>query len=274
MKKVFLTIALAAFAFAANAQFVIGGQIEYNTLGGNSNNTNVTAGGTPTEWTMPGENGYWVNYSDLTILPKFGYQLDDNMQVGIKLGVEWDKTVDYSMWTMEYATIKDFEGWEKTTQMDIVIAPYFRYNLMEIGSFNLFCEATLGFRLGLNPTIHNYNVAHTDPTFGTPVAAVDKDLEGYKATTTIIDFRVVPGLNYKFSDNFSADLYLNIAELVFRHKTEKTFNDWNAQAGLPANTPANTDETVYNENRFGFRADITNDNSINSLFSIGFNYHF
>ena len=36
MKKIALTLVLAAFAMAANAQFILGGQLEFNTNGGNT----------------------------------------------------------------------------------------------------------------------------------------------------------------------------------------------------------------------------------------------
>lgn len=195
------------------------------------------------------------------------------MQVGAKLGVVWNKTIDYSSFTVQYNTIPDFEGWEKTTGMDVVIAPYFRYNLMEMGDFTLFCEATLGFRLGLNPTVHQFNVAYTDPMWG-PVAAVDKDVKGITQTSTTISLDVVPGLNYKFNDNFSADLYLNVAALAYRYKTTKTFHDWNIINEAPDGTPANTDESVYTENYFGLRANMNNVYDITTLFSVGFNYAF
>lgn len=272
MKKVLLTLALAAFAFAANAQFVVGGQINYNTFGGNETNTNVT-GTTTTTWTMPGDNTFNENTSSLTILPKIGYNLDEKMQVGIAFGMAWDKTVDYSMWAAEYTTIDGFEGWQKTTQSRIVLAPYFRYNLMQFGDFTLFCEAQLSLGFGLNPKVHNYNVAYTDPILGA-VAAVDEDVEGFKNTFTDINLSIVPGLNYKLNDKISADLYLNVAALVFNHRTEKTFRDWNVILNMPDGTPANTDEIVYTTNDFGFRANMNAVYDITNLFSIGFNYHF
>lgn len=277
MKKVLLTLALAAFAFAANAQFVIGGQISYNTEGGNElTSTYVGATSTTTNLNMPGVQnaGFYENTSDLIILPKIGYQLNDNMQVGAKLGVIWSKDVDYTNFYNEYTNIPDFEGWEKTTGMDVMIAPYFRYNLMEMGNFTLFCEATLGFRFGLNPTVHQFNVAYTDPITGLPVDAVDKDVDWIKNTSTTISLDIVPGLNYKFNDNLSADLYLNVAALAFSHRTDKNFIDLNVLYGMPEGSPTWTAETTNTENTFGLRANMNNDYTLNNIFTIGFNYHF
>ena len=274
MKKVLLTLTLAAFAFAANAQIVIGGQIDYNTWGYNTSNESVVAGGTPTTWGMPGSNWAGTNTSSLTILPKIGYNLNDKMQVGAALGLVYDKTVDYSAFGWEYRNVADFEGWQKTTRTAIQIAPYFRYNVTEFKGFTLFCEAQLAFTFGMNPHIHNYNVAYTD-ALNVAVAAVDEDVEGIKDTYTDIALTVVPGLNYKFNDKFSADIYIDLLGLGFSHRSERLFRDWNVIGGAPAGTPANTDESVYTSNNFYLTANASAQSLWNhlNLFRIGFNYH-
>ena len=272
MKKVFLTIALAAFAFAANAQLVVGGNIGFTTFGGNTTATNV-AGTVTNEWSMPGDDVTNINYTSLSILPKVGYQLNDNMQVGASFGITWDKEVDYSAWTAEYATIKDFEGWTSFSQMTVLFAPYFRYNLTEFGDFTLFCEAQLAFAFGLNPTIHNYNTAYT--VGGIDYPAVDEDVEGMEITSTGINLSVVPGLNYKLNDNLSLDLYINLLGLGFMYNSERAFVDYNTGVTNPAIDP-NTGEAVYNTTQFYLMAD-AGANTINNLlnlFTIGFNYHF
>lgn len=271
MKKALFTIALVAFTFAANAQFVVGGQIEYNTDGSSYFSENV-AGTTTTTWTMPGNRFTNTNTSTLSILPKIGYNLNDKMQVGASFGITWDKTVDYSAYTWEYRNIADFEGWQRTTQMGIKFAPYFRYNLTQFKGFTLFCEAQLAFTFGLNPSVHNYNVAYTD-SWGFAVAAVDEDVEGITDTYTDITFTVVPGLNYKFSNKFSADIYIDLLGLGFNHLTERRFTDLTVVAGAPAGT---TTETVYNTNTFFLVAN-ANAQDLNThlnAFRIGFNYHF
>jgi hypothetical protein len=274
MKKALFTIALAVFAFAANAQFVVGGHIGYNTDGASLFNENVN-GTTTTTWTMPGNRFTNTNTSTLTILPKIGYNLNDKMQVGASFGLTWEKTVDYSAFTWEYRNIADFEGWQRTTQAGIKIAPYFRYNLTQFKGFTLFCEAQLAFTFGLNPTVYNYNVAYTD-SWGVAVAAVDEKVEGVKDTYTDIALTVVPGLNYKFSNKFSADIYIDLLGLGFSHRTEKVFNDWNVMGGAPAGTPTNTTENVYNTNEFYLIANANAQTLRDHLtaFRLGFNYHF
>ena len=275
MKKALLTLALAAFSFAANAQFVVGGQIGYNTWGYNNSTENVIAGGTPTTIITPGSPWSNTNISSLTILPKIGYQLSDNMQVGLSFGLTFDKTVDYSGYLAEYAAVDDFEGYVTTKQKGIQIAPYFRYNVTEFGNFTLFCEAQLAFTFGLNPSIHDYHCAYT--YLGTSYDAINDDLmEGRKDTYTEIALTIVPGLNYKFNDKFSADLYIDLLGLGFQHRTDKSFRDWNVIGGAPAGTPDNTTETVQARNYFYLTANASAQDLAAHLnmFRLGFNYHF
>ena len=103
MKKIVLTLALAAFAFAANAQFVIGGQIGFNTDGGNTWNRYTAAGTTPTEYIIPHDS-----YTDFVFAPKFGYNLNEKMHVGITLGFTSEVHKDYSSnYAGLYRTYKD-----------------------------------------------------------------------------------------------------------------------------------------------------------------------
>lgn len=275
MKKALLTLALAAFAFAANAQFVVGGMIDYNTWGYNNSNENVIAGGTPTTTVIPGSPWSNTNTSDLTILPKIGYNLNDKMQVGVAFGMTFSKIVDYSGYLAEYAAVDDFEGYVITKQKSVQIAPYFRYNLTEFKGFTLFCEAQLGFTFGLNPYMHDYHCAYT--YLGTSYDKADVDLmDGRKDTYTEIALTIVPGLNYKFNDKFSADLYVDLLGLGFNHRTDKSFRDWNVIGGAPAGTPTNTTETVENRNNFYLTANAGAQTLWNHLnaFRLGFNYHF
>lgn len=274
MKKVLFTLALAAFAVAANAQFVLGGQIQYTTNGYNNHYVGVVGPAT-TDVNTPGDQWANQNTSTLTILPKIGYNLNDKMQIGLAFGLTWDKTVDYSGYLAQYAAIENFEGWERSTQTGIQIAPYFRYNITEFKGFTLFCEAQLGLTFGLNPSGREYHSAYT--LAGVTVDELDRDIrEGREDTYTNIALTIVPGLNYKFNDSFSADLYIDLLGIGFTHRSEKTFRDWNVINNVAAGAPANTDENVYTSNRFYLLAN-ANAQTLNNHFGairVGFNYHF
>lgn len=230
MKKVLLTLALAAFAFAANAQYVIGGQIgvnhDGNANGDYSNNSNTT----------------------LTIMPKVGYWLNDNMQVGLNFGVDYN-------YNRNYAGDNNNDHYFSNTQLQYQIAPYFRYNFAQWNNFKVFCEAQLAF--GITPKGSWKNtVANTSGNGNT------------KATA--IDLTVVPGLNYALTENISLDLYVNLLGLYYNYTTTTT-----TVAGV---------DNVVKDHSMGLLADMTAQPFLGigvaglaghlTNFAVGFNYSF
>lgn len=260
MKKVLLTIALAAFTFAANAQFVIGGQLGYSNNGGNVNTVNVL-GATTTEWNVPAN--IW---SSFTIMPKIGYNLNDKMQVGAAFGVTSTYNRVYNaIYGVAYSPLyPDAEDWQATADMGFTFAPYFRYNLIELtDNLTLFCEA----QVALTFTGKTKFTDHATAVAGLP--AVDEEYDG-NTKSTDIDVAITPGMNYKFSDNFSADLYIDLLGLGYTHNTTNTFVDASA-AGI-----TNTTETTRTTGAFRFIANANAQDLLThfGLFRLGFNYHF
>ena len=127
MKKVLLTLALAAFAFAANAQFVVSGQLGFNTNGGST--YTKTEVGVTNETKIPNNI-----LNTITFAPSFGYMLNDNMQVGLSfgLGYRYTKTFNTVPPIGEAYTTPNLnaENWTSVSQMNFNIAPYFRYVLL------------------------------------------------------------------------------------------------------------------------------------------------
>lgn len=192
MKKVLFTIAMIAFAMTANAQLILGGQIGLNHNGNHDDNYSL------------GSNAN----TNITILPKIGYQLNDNMQIGIKLGVDYTYGRVYAAGEDNYAS-----NWQNT----LYLAPYFRYNLMEWRSFTLFCEAQLAF--GLHMESHNYNTL------------TDNTTDNADDFTTI-GLSIVPGLNYALSDKCSLDLYVNLARLACNWTLTDAFDTHSYDLGV------------------------------------------
>ena len=76
MKKLFITLALAAATFVgANAQFIIGG-----TIGGGVNFTKASYDGDDLASSTNG--GFNIGV-------KLGYAINDNMEIGLKAGIDW-----------------------------------------------------------------------------------------------------------------------------------------------------------------------------------------
>lgn len=255
MKKVILTLALAAFAFAANAQFVVSGNVALNLNGGHTQNTNVL-GTTTTEYDLPTDV-----YNSFTFAPKVGYQLNDKMQAGLALGYTLRTATLYN--AFGYMADKNYEGWTKTTRNMFTIAPYFRYNFADFGKCKLFAEAQLSFGISPKATVHEYSTA----ILLTP--AVDTT---YKANTKVFDLglTIVPGFNYQVNEHVSLDLYVDLLGLSYNFSKSTTFVD-STVGGV-----TNTNETIVTSSAFLCGAQFgaqTLANHLN-LFRLGFNYAF
>lgn len=243
MKKVLFMLAFAGLTMAANAQLILGGQFGFNTNGGTNTNEVAPVFTVPNTKTM-----------NLTIAPTISYVLNDNMQVGVSLGYGMTSTTNYGAG----AYAMDKEAWAKNTWTTFGVAPYFRYYFAQAGNFNFFCQAELGFYLTPRTKTHNYDNSVT------PV--IDDNVNGAWSQTTLA-LTIVPGVNYKFNDNWSADCFINLAGLAFTHTTFKTF-------GVPGDPDKLTNTDV--DNTFNLMANMSAQdlNAHLGNFSIGFNYHF
>lgn len=211
MKKILLTLALAAFAFTANAQLIVGGQIGVRHNG--SHDDNFTAGSNAS--------------TSISILPKIGYQLNETMQIGAKLGVDYTYSRNY------IGTASD--QYTSNTSMDWVFAPYFRYNVTNWKNFTFFVEAQGD--LTIHPNSSAYNNVTSTTTDGT-----DK--------FTHIGLNVVPGLNYALTDKISLDLYINLLGL---YCGMTSYDGWSSHNwGFMANADAQDLMAHFNNFSIGF----------------------
>lgn len=226
MKKILLTLALAAFAFTANAQWVIGGTMSaYH----NNDHLNDYAGGTST--------------TEITLLPKVGYQLNNDMQIGLQFGWTFNYERNYAGASDNYGSTSNpalptpnYDNWENPT---IVIAPYLRYNFAMWKSFTIFAEAHLN--VGIHMESSNFN-----KTTGNSTDNGD--------SFTSFGINIIPGLNYSLTDKISLDLYVNLLSCYANFVTAENFggHSWGIGADMDA-------QTLWNH--------LGN-------FSLGFNYHF
>ena len=248
MKKLFLTIAMVAFAMAANAQFVISGQLGFNTTGGN----------THYEAVAPLTNAFdypATKTTNFRFAPSIGYMLNDNMQVGLGLMYVTGSTVNYGALATYYAGQED---WMKGKGGAFGIAPYFRYYFAQAGNFNFFCEATLTFISSGRDHTHVYDNSVN------PV--IDNEFDG-PTSYTILDFSVVPGVNYKFNDNWSADCYIDLAGLAYTRTATKNYGTITDPDVLTSTDVATNFGLIANASAQTLNAHFGN-------FRIGINYHF
>ncbi len=247
MKKVFLTLTMVAFAMAANAQFILGGQLGFSTTGGN---THYEAIAPANAFDYPA-----TKTTDLIIAPSIGYVLNDNMQVGLSLMYVTGSSINYGTVGTYYA---GHEDWVKGKGGAFGIAPYFRYYFAQAGKFNFFCEATLTFIARGRSHTHTYDNSVT------PV--IDVEADG-PTSYSIIDFSIVPGVNYKFSDKWSADCYIDLAGLAFTHRATKNYGTLTDPDALVSTNVTNDFNLICNASAQDLNAHLGN-------FRIGINYHF
>lgn len=257
MKKALFTLALAGFAFAANAQFVVGGQLGFNTTGGTNS---YEQNGAAAAYDVPN-----TKTTGLTIAPSVGYVLNEKMQAGLSINYTFGTTTTYT--ALAYAN--DKETYSKINRNTFEIAPYFRYYFATVGKFNFFCQAELGLALQPRTSGHNYN---NNVAPNTPVT--DVDTKGATSTTTL-RFSVTPGVNYRINERFSADLYIDLAGLTFEHTSTKTYGA-NVGTGASAHWDEDFLVNTNKDNTFRLNANTSDQTLMAHLnnFRLGFNYHF
>lgn len=209
MKKIILTLALVAFGMTASAQWVIGGNVAFQHT---NNHTNDYVTGTSS--------------TDFSIMPKVGYWLNENMQIGMQFGYAMNYNRNYTGASDRYTS-------NKSHYLDF--SPYFRYNVAQWKSFTVFCEAQLGVRLNLESSTYN-KVTNTTSDLGD--------------NFTQFGLAVVPGLNYSFTDKISMDIYVNLLGIALQMNTA---DGWGGhQFGLIANMDAQSLNAHLNNFAIGF----------------------
>ena len=202
MKKALLFFAVVAFAFTANAQFFVGGNLGLHRDASGAVYDGKTWGAKD------------VNF-DFKFAPKVGYQINDAFQIGAKF--LWDRSD-----ALEYVALSNTPGnsnYDKVNYKDNNYINMFgfgifaRYNVYNAGSLTVFCEADLSMLFGTWKNSRTY----VDGT------GVDVTVDGAKAT----DFRVgiTPGLNYAFNEHFSMDLYLDLLGISYNKYSVKSATD-------------------------------------------------
>lgn len=213
MKKVLLTLAVTCFAFAANAQLVIGGNIGFGMSNGTNTFTRevVTPAATTTITTdLP-------KTVDFYIMPKIGFNINEKMSAGIILGYSSStRTNVYDWWGPAPFTATDIVRTVKTSSSEINVTPYFRYNVTTLNNFTFFCEAAVP--IAISPV----EKTHVDVTYkdGTSTVSHTEDIEGAKYTS--FGVTVTPGLNYALNDHLNMDIYFNAIGLGFNHMVTTT----------------------------------------------------
>lgn len=267
MKKLILIVLLALGLSAAQAQTIFGG-----TIGGSYSNTLKDihrVDSLDMQFAQPGH----IN-SLFYIMPKFGYEINENMQAGVAFGAQIAKETTYDTFLLLYEWKPGFEGWRSKTNVMWVVEPYFRYSLPVSERVSLFAELQghlSGCAKQKNYFYQNDSVRgniHIPATYNSN----PHDTTWFEPTRTFDwSVAITPGLNIKLGDNCSIDFYLEMFRLAFSQHRVRTFIDHAPGAAVP-----NTEEqiTLNNQWQLGLNASAQTIADHFNVLRVSFNYHF
>ncbi len=221
MKRIFLALALAVFAFSANAQFIISANIGGSKFSGDTNIHSQVSVATSSE-------------NDTTIFPI----ATSNLTAGLKLGYKFGKAQvgvsgSYSMYTLENQPLdptiipmasSQFPSWASkgfmsTKYASYTIAPSFRYDVLTAGDISLFVELNLFYTATLNPVIeqaHVENYIIANPAIG---FTIDSNAIPIPRSSVEMGARIIPGLTWQLSKNCGVELYMDFLSFAFTRTT-------------------------------------------------------
>ncbi len=198
-KKFFAIVALfTCITLSMNAQVYVGGSLGFTSSS-----------------VKDGDDG-----TSFKILPELGYQLDENLSIGLQVGYSHGYAAFGSL------TVTDFKAAMNTmisTYADInednmklnsfTFAPYVRYNVVNFGKANLFVEGSVGYsniKTDSNPANHN------------------------ESKVDVLEIALRPGISYQLSDKISA--LAKLGSFGYMEAKEKDSDMKITRFGLDADT--------------------------------------
>lgn len=279
MKKLVLTLVLAAFAFAANAQLVISANIGGSMSSGNTHtNTHVTVVTDSTASTdTPMED-----VTSYTAGLKIGYKFAQKFQVGISGSYSYslveNQLLDPSIVPMIGNSIATFTtiGTMSTKTSSFTVAPYFRYDFLQAGDVSLFVELNGYYAMVMNPVLNAevHNVGPMGVTIDTTFTDITRPL-----SSTSFGVNVVPGLSWQLSKHCGIDIYMDFLALAY-NVTKTTRTDINYTFSFSNMVLSyETDMTTYTTENTQMGAVITGtplltELGANNWVRVGFNFSF
>ena len=285
MRKFLIAFTFLALATAANAQFVVSAQLGGNFATGNMSSQlqYVDSIGPHSEIT----DTPFANQLSTTGGIKFGYQFG-SLQVGLCASFSWSHThADQSgsqyylanpanpyITSAETFDMENYIGWYTQHASALTIAPYARYEFIQLGDVAFFAELNGYFCKSFKPVKHDY----LDWTWF--------DLHNTIDTTYNIDLssvslgaKVTPGLSWQLTPHCGIDLYLDVLALCFDYTTITEITvvdefDYTASPRVLARRTTTT--TVSSSTALGFGPSGSHQLSGNdrNWVRVGFNYTF
>lgn len=297
MKKLLLSFAFIVLIATANAQFVVSAHLGGNYTTGSTTPTQTEhrgygVTGNDTIYYFDNDTITMANPLNVTAGLKFGYQIG-RLQFGISGSYSWGHykqeitPADYYSHISQYSDspffvvtpnripdIKDWTGWYKYQQSSFTIAPYLRYELIQMGDVAFFLELNGYYSRALQAKRHDYvdfewwEMRNTvDSTYHIP------------QTSTSRGVKLTPGMSWQLSPHCYVDLYLDVLAFSF-DRTElyssHTFETWDriTSPNVIAIRTETTDLTTIDRIGFDFNGLSGLSVANRSWVRVGFNYTF
>jgi hypothetical protein len=233
MKKIFLTIALIAFAATASAQFVVSAQLGGSYAFGSSTPDATFTGmstltGNDTTYAVPTDTLTHDNPLYVTAGFKFGYQIG-RLQMGLAASFAWSQLrsdMSASQFNLNNilpshnnplnpnAPNTDYEGWYTLRRTSFTIAPYLRYEAIQLGDVAFFFELSGYYTRIFQPIRHDFvdwYCYEMHNTIDTTYHILD--------SATSLGAKITPGLSWQLSPHCYVDLYLDVLAFTFDRTT-------------------------------------------------------
>lgn len=293
MKKIFLSILLMALMATATAQFAVSVHLggSYAT-GGQSFSSNYEGYSHITH----ADTSYAIEIDpttndvplDLTGGVKLGYQYG-RMQFGLSGSFSWSRlSGDFSPEDYKFHNpnlpidkyinpaweLVDYQGNFVAQQTSFTIAPYFRYEVIQLGDVAFFLELEAFYSRANKPKRHEFidfyhlEMHHT----------VDKD-SVVNDVNTAMGARITPGMSWQLSEHCYIDLYFDLLSLAYVQNTRKTVTvtdtwDYTTSPAIISLRTINTTTTTTKELGFQTQGVPTITGNSNNWVRVGFNYTF
>lgn len=295
MKKILTLFALIAFAMTAHAQFVVSGQLGGSYSFGKSTPDANFQGFSPitgadTTYHVPADTLTHDNPLSLSAGFKFGYQVG-RIQFGLAASFCWSqlradqKPAEYG--TNAYnrvpahinpmnpnAPITEYEGWYTQRQSSFTIAPYMRYELIQLGDVAFFMELNMYYTKTFQPIRHDY----LDWTAYEMPSTIDTTYHITDSATSL-GVKLTPGLSWQLTPHCYIDLYFDVLAFTFdksTHINTLVVDEYSNTSGEYVLTNRTTTTTTTSTTDLGFG--VTGSNILSpynrNWVRVGFNYTF
>lgn len=149
--------------------------------------------------------------SNMSFGPGFGYWINENLTVGLGLGLSGLKTTDGIEeigLDLDGDGSEEFLAYDTKKENQILIAPFMRYYKGIGDNFKLYGQVTIGIGSG---------TTSWEGVLINGVEGADFDVDDVKFST--LGLNVAPGIQYWFSDNWSMNAEIGV--LGYNSRTDK-----------------------------------------------------